>query len=261
MHMHNMHLCYLLEVEETRIVIIGYSGVSRTQCESVRRVVEEFYAALSEEYRRRLDFVEIHVYSDSNQMNQVLGEEALRIGVEFAATYTVMHEAWTGIPRIHIPADIIGDPGRVFRALLIHELFHAILHGRLDYYIVSSSTGYDYKALAILAAAYKDVEVYRAMTANGFLSEVRILAEVFAPREASHCLADFHEFCAFFKDSIPLLILGEENYIEHEKCRHSIRELYQFVEKLVENNTLFQDAVLATYSKAITLFHSLRGEK
>ncbi|BEP17212.1 hypothetical protein PYJP_05640 [Pyrofollis japonicus] len=124
-------------------------------------------------------FVEIIFYESREEMEAFLRREAARVGVVVDASFPIMHEAWTGTPRIHLVPRELEGLGRVGKAFLVHEAFHSVLHGSLEYYIVALPSGEttvdSWTAAYIAATSVKDLEVHLAMEKHGFGEE--LLAE------------------------------------------------------------------------------------
>ena len=119
-------------------------------------------------------FVELIVHESRGAMETFLRQEAERLGVVVDASFPVVHEAWTGVPRIHVVPQELRQLGDVGKAFLVHEAFHSILHGSLEYYIVTlpGSDEASWLAAYIAATSIKDLEVHIHMKRHGFEKEL-----------------------------------------------------------------------------------------
>ena len=123
-------------------------------------------------------YAELHLYPSRWEMEAALLEEARERGVRVDAVFPVMHEAWTGLPRIHVAPSELEGLGEAGEAFLVHEAFHSVLHGSLEYYMVSlppASSDEEWVAAYIAATSLKDLEVHMEMKKHGFRRE--LLAE------------------------------------------------------------------------------------
>ena len=119
-------------------------------------------------------FVELIIHESREAMETFLRQEAGRLGVAVDASFPVVHEAWTGVPRIHVVPQELRQLGDVGKAFLVHEAFHSILHGSLEYYVIalSSSDEAGWLAAYIAATSIKDLEVHIHMKRHGFNEEL-----------------------------------------------------------------------------------------
>ncbi len=120
------------------------------------------------------DLVELIIHESREAMETFLRQEAERLGVVIDASFPVVHEAWTGVPRIHVVPQELRQLGDVGKAFLVHEAFHSILHGSLEYYIVTlpGSDEASWLAAYIAATSIKDLEVHMHMKRYGFKEEL-----------------------------------------------------------------------------------------
>ncbi len=149
----------LARLGSTRVAVYTHGSVPGSFVEECLGVLREVYLA-AEGRGEHPGFVELHVYGDRGLLRAFLSEEASRLGVSVDAEFVVMHEAWTGVPRIHVPLEARGS--RWFRPLLGHEAVHSVLHGSLAYYVVEAPEPSRRGLLAAYAAAatVKDLEVH-----------------------------------------------------------------------------------------------------
>jgi len=149
----------LVRLGSTRLAVYTHGSVPGSFIEDCMGVLREVYG-VAERRGEAPGLVELHLYEDRAALRGFLSGEAARLGVSVDAEFVVMHEAWTGVPRIHVPLDAWGS--RWFRPLLGHEAVHNVLHGSLLYYVVEAPEPGGLGVLAAYAAAavVKDLEVH-----------------------------------------------------------------------------------------------------
>ena len=127
-------------------------------------VVERLLGVLARVYSMGgPELVEARVYRSLETMEAWLAGEEQRLGVVVAARFPVSHEAWTGVPRIHLAVDpLYTSLNRFADPLTGHEALHALLHGSLEYYL--SEPGLDPLAFYVAATTLKDLEVHVEMS-------------------------------------------------------------------------------------------------
>ncbi len=123
-------------------------------------------------WEKEKDFQEFDV-REKAELGVVTGDES-----NFLAT----HEAWRGYPRIHLSLEKIrGIPEEVIQGVVQHEIGHALLHGKPEFYQflfsehlqeTARSRGLDLPLLQqlvyLLSVALKDEEVIRLLNGWGF---------------------------------------------------------------------------------------------
>ena len=89
------------------------------------------------EPRTAPDRISIHLWKKEQDFQGFDAREKAELGVvtggesDFLAT----HEAWRGFPRIHISLEKIqGISEEVVRGVIQHEIAHALLHGKPEFY-------------------------------------------------------------------------------------------------------------------------------
>ncbi|MEM2527830.1 MAG: hypothetical protein QXG40_00325 [Ignisphaera sp.] len=137
----------------------------------IDRVIE-----ISQEFLQRvgcIDYIELYFYSSSREKLMFLESEAVDLGVIAVGDFIVMHEAWRGWPRIHVDFErcsILEE--HHLKAIIVHEMCHAVLHGSPLYYIVSFNPA-EFPALDpsdaariiyIASTIVKDFDVYNLLT-------------------------------------------------------------------------------------------------
>ena len=134
-----------------------------------------------------------YVYEGRSEMQGFLSLEAESLGVIYPhdEAYVAMHEAWAGIPRIHVCLeDKESLPEEVFKAALIHEAAHSVLHGSPEYYVVTVpenlaeefyKRGFSREELLhiayLLAVAIKDREVSELLTRLSYQKIMKTFAD------------------------------------------------------------------------------------
>lgn len=128
-----------------------------------------------------LEYLEVYFYGSREEKLAFLEGEALDLGVTAVGDFVAMHEAWRGWPRIHI------DYGRCssleekhLRAVIVHEVSHAVLHGSPIYYVVGFNPndfpGYSssdvVKIIYMASTIVKDMDVYRFLVEIGMSDAV-----------------------------------------------------------------------------------------
>ena len=123
-------------------------------------------------WEKEKDFQEFDL-REKAELGVVTGDES-----NFLAT----HEAWRGYPRIHLSLEKIrGIPEKVIQGVVQHEIGHALLHGKPEFYRflfsehlqeTARSRGLDLPLLQqlvyLLSVALKDEEVIRLLNGWGF---------------------------------------------------------------------------------------------
>jgi hypothetical protein len=129
------------------------------------------------------DHISIYLWEKEKDFQEFDAREKVELGVvtggesDFLAT----HEAWRGYPRIHISLEKIrGIPEEVVRGVVQHEIAHALLHGRPEFYQfrfsnqlleAGRSEGLDFPMIQqlvyLLSVAIKDEEVVRLLGEAG----------------------------------------------------------------------------------------------
>ncbi len=138
------------------------------------------------------DPISIYLWEKERDFQEFDAREKTELGVvtggesDFLAT----HEAWRGFPRIHISLEKIqGISEEVVRGVVQHEIAHALLHGKPEFYQfrfterlleAGRSAGLDFPMIQqwvyFLSIAIKDEEVVRLLGEAGLgLYQIRLL--------------------------------------------------------------------------------------
>jgi hypothetical protein len=144
------------------------------------------------EPRAASDPISIYLWEKEKDFQGFDAREKAELGVvtggesDFLAT----HEAWREFPRIHISLEKIqGISEEVVRGVVQHEIAHALLHGKPEFYQfrytdrlmeAGHSAGMDFPMIQqwvyLLSIAIKDEEVVRLLGAAGLgLYQIRVL--------------------------------------------------------------------------------------
>jgi hypothetical protein len=159
--------------------------VDKFVVDHVLKVLKEFYGRLEEDAKPEM--VDVQVFEKRSTLLGFLtsASRGLEVTYPFDESYIAMHEAWTGIPKIHVcTEDLKRLPRPVFDAALRHEAAHSALHGSPEYYIVSipaslaaefrrqGFTDEEIKHLAYLeASALKDLEASNLLKNLGYVED------------------------------------------------------------------------------------------
>lgn len=149
------------------------------------------------------DRLKILVYHGLDELQNFFRMEKKELGIlsEGEAEFIAMHEAWRGYPRIHICSERIKNlPEAVVLGAVQHELAHAILHGRSEFYTfrfsrqlisASEAAGFEIwllqQCVYLLAIALKDGEVVRRLVEIGFqYGQIGLLEYMLADTRSEH---------------------------------------------------------------------------
>lgn len=129
------------------------------------------------------DRISLFLWEKEKEFQEFDAREKAELGVvtngesEFLAT----HEAWRGYPRIHLSLEkVLGIDEEVIRGVVQHEIGHALLHGKPEFYRfifsealqkTAGAAGLDLPQLQqlvyLLSVALKDEEVVRLLSERG----------------------------------------------------------------------------------------------
>ena len=177
------------------IEIYCQENTDRKLAEQIHSWAEEILGCLSGESAPKLLSIRIYHLIDELRLFFRREKEALGIAGEGEAEFIATHEAWRGYPRIHICSEHIKSlSGIVVQGAVQHELAHAILHGRREFYTFRYSrrliaeahtVGFDMPLLQqlvyLISIALKDAEVVRKLAGAGFESgQIALLEHMIA---------------------------------------------------------------------------------
>ena len=190
---------------QTQLDIYCAKDSDREFAEQIRLWAEELMDSLTGEALP--ERVSIRLYHLIDELRTFFQQEKKALGVisegeeEFIAT----HEAWRGYPRIHLCRERIKDLCEtVVRGAVQHELAHAMLHGKPEFYtfrfsrhLITEGTtvGLDMQLLQqfayLLSIALKDVEVVRKLADIGFESgQIALIEHMIADTQAERSVWD-----------------------------------------------------------------------
>ena len=112
-------------------------NIDAKHVKSLVRIISDVYAVCGAEAP---EAVEVIFYSTRSLYMALMQRESERLGVKWwmDPEFIAYHDAWTGIPRIHVIIEVMRElPLNIFISTLIHEAAHTILHGSVESYIVS----------------------------------------------------------------------------------------------------------------------------
>ncbi len=121
------------------------------------------------------------MYSDEGRALEVLTADAVLACSRVVALYPVLHDAWFNYPRVHVVYSTCRSLSREeLETLLAHEVAHAKLHGRRDYYRVvldpqlagnlGSQKYLEY--LHKVSTVLKDLQVFKLLASKGLAREL-----------------------------------------------------------------------------------------
>lgn len=120
----------------TKINTVVYGNVPKEFIDFVVSTLSHFYSKVQSD----LPIVDLYIYSTVNEKRRVLEEEALKRGVYVVGDFITSHDAWRGVPRIHVCYETLENLSNdLKRTLILHEGAHSVLHGSIASYIASPS--------------------------------------------------------------------------------------------------------------------------
>jgi hypothetical protein len=138
------------------------------------------------------DHISVYLWETEKDFQEFDLREKAEVGVVTGdeSNFLATHEAWRGYPRIHLSLEKIrGFPEEIIQGVVQHEIGHALLHGRLEFYQflfsehlqeTAQSRGLDLPLLQqlvyLLSVALKDEEVIKRLNEWGLgLCQNRLL--------------------------------------------------------------------------------------
>ena len=153
--------------------------------ESFRRQVQKWAGAVmgKAEPGTAPDRISIYLWEKEKDFQEFDVREKAELGVVTGdeSNFLATHEAWRGYPRIHLSLEKIrGIPEEIIQGVVQHEIGHALLHGKPEFYRflfsehlqeTARSRGLDMPLLQqlvyLLSVALKDEEVIRLLHGRG----------------------------------------------------------------------------------------------
>jgi hypothetical protein len=168
-----------------RIVVSRFGKVEDGIINSVVETMEECYRRLSP---HKVSLVDLYIFERSSSVEAFLAKECREVGVasaSFDELFFAMHDAWRGTPRIILCFERMKTlPELVKTGGIRHEVGHSVLHGSLQYYLLSFPPAllelaerfnlpFEYVAnlLYLISIAVKDYEVTRLLHRQGYLKD------------------------------------------------------------------------------------------
>jgi len=241
-----MKQVYLGKVGNTMIAIFILGNVDKNFIDFVIDTLSYFYRSIE----GGPEFVEIYVYGSRIEKLTYLEIEARDLGIVAIGDFITLHEAWRGYPRIHISLEELTNiPSDVVRTLLIHEAAHSVLHGSLQYYIVSITNKELLaridreellRAMYMVSTAVKDLEVAYYLMSINLLNECIIYGKyVVKQLKDLECSQDLLTLAHISKLLAPLIPLDEvsrnrilKEYIASKpECKNIIEKLMSILER------------------------------
>ena len=168
-----------------RIVVSKFGEISHGTIDSAMKTMKECYERLKP---HNVELVDLYLFERSSAADAFLSKEASEAGVvsaSFGELFFATHDAWRGTPRIILCLEKMhGLPELVQVGGIRHEVGHSVLHGSIQYYLLSLppalletidlfgfSTEYAMNLLYLISIAVKDYEVTRLLHERGYLKD------------------------------------------------------------------------------------------
>lgn len=157
----------------------------------VRNTLSECYAKMDFDVP---ELVEVCLFEKEAYARAYLRDEKARLSIstDLDESFPTSHDAWTGIPRISICVESLNRmPMKVRIGALHHEAAHSVLHGSIEYYLVSLYSLQDLvktlrlppefiQNLVFLASvAVKDYAVTKLLCEKGFVEDQVVFTTYF----------------------------------------------------------------------------------
>ena len=181
------------------------------------------------------DRISVYLWEKEKDFKKFDTREKAELGVVTGdeSNFLATHEAWRGYPRIHISLEKIrGIPEEVIQGVVQHEIGHALLHGKSEFYQflfseqlqeTAMSAGLDLPLLQqlvyLLSVALKDEEVARLLSEWGLgIYQNRLLEYLLEDtgeeQQAWELIKDLPAlrkiaWAVFFKTLLPIETLAE----------------------------------------------------
>jgi len=238
---------------KTRIDIRSSDNTDDTIAEKIQRWAEDIIERLAG--KATPDRLKINVYHELDELQGFFRKEKEALGIvsEGETEFIATHEAWRGYPRIHICSERIRNiPETVVRGAVHHELAHAILHGRTEFYAfrfsrqliaAGEAVGLDIQLLQhcvyLLSIALKDGEVVSLLAEIGFQSgQIALLAHMLADtcseREVWNAIRHLPPqrkvaVASFLKNLLPVEILAAMKIDAGRRLRQEWENVYNWL--------------------------------
>lgn len=172
-------------VKLVRIVVSKFGEISHETVDSTVKTMTECYERLKP---HNVELVDLYLFERSSAADAFLSKEASDAGVvsaPFGELFFATHDAWRGTPRIILCLEKMQRlPELVQVGGIRHEVGHSVLHGSIEYYLLSLPpallelvdrlgllTEYAMNLLYLISIAVKDYEVTRLLHQRGYLKD------------------------------------------------------------------------------------------
>jgi len=155
-----------------KIATINF-GVSISEEKRLKDIVEDFLLRIK--YKPPLIY--LYIFNSLSLMRSYTMSEGFKYGVptwSLSEEFYAFHDAWTGAPRILYSTETLRALGeKAGLGCLRHEVGHAVLHGELEYYIITQLPNSKIlpEAFYLITVAIKDLEVSNLLFENGFIED------------------------------------------------------------------------------------------
>lgn len=174
-----------LMVRLVRIVVSKFGEISHETVDSAVKTMTECYERLKP---HDVELVDLCLFERSSAADAFLSKEASEVGVvsaSFGELFFATHDAWRGTSRIILCLEKMrGLPELVRVGGIRHEVGHSVLHGSIQYYLLSLSpallelvdrfglsTEHAMNLLYLTSIAVKDYEVTRLLHQRGYIKD------------------------------------------------------------------------------------------
>jgi hypothetical protein len=194
----------------TKIYVNKLGNVKKSFVEKILKELDNFYNLLASKGIKVPYVVDLVFYENSEKALNFLEREALDRGINVVSLYPVMHEAWRGIPRIHVIIEAINDlDWKTLKSLIIHEAAHSVLHSNVKYYILALDPNLlDDPSLASLASAViKDIDVINFLKSLNLVEEINAYIDYVINELKSLKCSDKRSLLELAKLLVPILFI------------------------------------------------------
>lgn len=156
----------------TKIITRSF-GVDSSEEAKLKRIVEDFLSGI----QHKPPLIYFYIFNSLSSMRGFAVNEEFKYGVStwsLSEDFYALHDAWTGTPRILYATEtlrVLGEEAGL--GCLRHEIGHAVLHGGLEYYIITYPLGSKIlpEAFYLITVAVKDLEVSNLLLERGFIED------------------------------------------------------------------------------------------
>ena len=175
-----------------QLCISKFGEVDEGFVQWVRDTLSECYEKVNVE---TLELVDVYLFEKEEYAKASMREDKMRLGIDTTLdeAFITTHDAWTGIPRIFICVETLNRiPYEVRRGALHHEATHSILHGSLEFYMISiprdlqdlveklhPPSALIQGIIYLASVAVKDYEVTKLLYERGFIDDQVAFAAYF----------------------------------------------------------------------------------